>query len=229
MHKRIIILVALIVGHFSAQANLLRNPGFEQVPGPGSGQGLMPSDWVRINETPDTYSNDGSYGITPGVFGNFPGTSAFDGLRWVAAWSEANEEFAQVLSTPLTPGEEYTLSGWMLQALRSDLDNPGGYEIILITDERASSDSGESLGFLGTTADLGDWQLFSLDFIAPSNANLLPVLVFSSKAVDSSTGSYAGLDNVSLNVSAVPLPMPLVLLSSGLLFILRKRMCARLV
>src|SRR5690349_518562 len=85
----------------SAQ-NLLRNPGFETVPGNQPGEGILPSDWQLINSTPDTYSNDGSFGLIPGNLGNFTGVTAHAGIRWVAGWSAANEIFGQTLTNPLT-------------------------------------------------------------------------------------------------------------------------------
>ncbi len=227
MIRTVVIVVMLGLSQLSANANLLRNPSFEETPTTGTGQGLMPSDWLSINVTPDTYSNDGSYGLSPGDFGNFPNTTAHDGLRWVAGWSAATEEFGQILSTPLVPSERYSLSAWMLQAKRSDLDNPGGYELFLIADEFANTSSGESLGYLGATMDLDEWQLFSLDFIAPDNADSLPLLVFSSLAENPGSSSYAGLDEVSLTVSAVPLPPALLLLSGGLFYLLRIGRCGR--
>ncbi len=208
MCSRLFLATLIFLTSTSLSANLLRNPGFEEIPGVAGGQGLMPSEWLSFNVTPDTYSNDGMYGINPGDFGNFPGVTAFSGARWVAGWSAANEQFAQVLTMPLQPGQTYSLSGWMLQALRSDLDNPGGYEIYLVADELSSTDSGELLGYLGSTADLDDWAFFTLDFVAPANSNTLPILVFSSTALDPATGSYAGLDNVSL--TAIPVPAALV-------------------
>ena len=48
-----------------AEVNLLRNGSFEDVPNGDVGQAIMPSDWVAAYQTPDTYSNDGSYGLAP--------------------------------------------------------------------------------------------------------------------------------------------------------------------
>lgn len=91
-----------------AVADLLVNPSFETVPSSETGQGFLPSDFVSaasIDPGADTYSNDGSYGLTPAAFGNFPGLTAQDGIRWVAGadFGTTSEAFGQALSTPLIP------------------------------------------------------------------------------------------------------------------------------
>src|SRR5262245_2175534 len=94
-------------------ANLIQNPSFEQTPCStpcNQGQGVMPSNWLILNVTPDTWSNDGSYGLPPDAFGDFTGATAQDGIRWVAGWSLAVEIFGQALASPLVPGQQYTLS-----------------------------------------------------------------------------------------------------------------------
>ena len=49
-----------------SNGNLIRNPGFEDVPdGYWYGEAYMPSEWITVNVTPDTYSEDGSYGLVP--------------------------------------------------------------------------------------------------------------------------------------------------------------------
>jgi hypothetical protein len=92
------ILAVLSFGERSAKADLIVNGGFENVTNNDTGQGLMPSNWVIANSSPDTYSNDGSYGLPP--FPDFAGITAFDGIRWVAGWSAVPEEFGQSLASP---------------------------------------------------------------------------------------------------------------------------------
>jgi hypothetical protein len=56
----------------ATRANLISNASFEPVPGTGAAfqsLGLMPSDWVSVNQTPDTYSNGGSFGLRPDTWG----------------------------------------------------------------------------------------------------------------------------------------------------------------
>lgn len=133
--KRLPVLILASIVSCGASANLFRNGGFEEVPGVLLGQGLLPNDWIAVNLSPDTYSNDGSFGLSPGEFGNFPGVSAHGGLRWVAGsnvnQTAGGESFAQVLSSTLLPDTLYRVEGWLHQALRFDLNNPGGYDLWL--------------------------------------------------------------------------------------------------
>ena len=194
--------------------NLLRNPSFENVPCAtpcNQDQAFMPSEWLTSQVTPDTYSNDGSYGILPGDFGNFTGVTAQDGIRWVAGWSSAgHERFGQTLTAPLTAGEDYDFSGYLHQAIRDDLNFPGGYELYLTSSSAgASLDTGVFLGLLGpTTSFESGWDLFSLSFTAPGNAGSLPFLMFN-PVVTGAGAAYPGLDNVSLSLTAPPGPGPL--------------------
>lgn len=196
-----------------ASANLIRNPSFEDVPNNNTGQGIMPSEWVIANSTPDTYSNDASYGLHPDANGNFSGVTAFDGIRFVAGWSLATERFGQMLSAPLVPGQEYEFSAYMHQALRLDLNNPGAYYLFL-QDTAVGASESVFIGSIGSTLP-GDWQFFSMLFTAPGNADSLPFLMFSPVATVRE-GTYPGLDLVSLT-STVPLPAAVWLFGAGLI------------
>jgi hypothetical protein len=209
------VLIALLLVASQAQANLIRNPSFEAIGALQTGQGFLPSDWIELAPAPgaDTYSNDGSYGLPPSVLGNFTGVTAFDGIRWIAGWSIIPETFGQSLTTPLTPGLEYTLSAFLHQAKRSNVAHPGTYEIGLAGD--ASLASLTVLGQFALTSDPDAWEARSLTFVAPAAAGTLPVLVF--KPVGTSAGTaYPGLDLVSLTAtSTVPEPSGLALLAIG--------------
>jgi hypothetical protein len=185
-----------------AHANLLRNPSFEDIPTPAFGQGILPSEWLQLGPPPgvDTYSNDGSYGLFPQSFNNFPGVTAFDGIRWVVGWSLIPERFGQILTIPLTPGITYELSAYLRQAKRSDLAHPGTYEVSLAANTSLSGTV--VLGqFSPLISNQDAWEKRTLTFIAPDGAATLPVLVFT--PIGSSSGtSYPGLDLLSLNVIA---------------------------
>jgi len=204
-----------------AHANLIRNASFENVPSTQMSQGILPSDWLQLAPSPgaDTYSNDGSYGLAPSGFGNFTGVTAFDGNRWIAGWSLVPETFGQILTTPLTPGNEYTLSAFLHQAVRGDLANTGSYEIGLASNASLSNLS--VVGQFGLTSGPNVWESRSLTFIAPSAAPNLPFLAF--KPIGSPQGNaYPGLDLVSLTTSVtnpVPVPEPssFLLIAIGLL------------
>lgn len=210
----------------TASANLLVNPGFENVPNNNTGQGLMPSNWLKVSSSPDTYSNDGSYGLLPLEFGNFPGVTAHGGLRWVAGaggTQQPNGEIiGQVLSAPLQAGVTYRFEAWLHQALRSDLNNPGGYDIWL--DRGVWNAANRVLvGHIGdTTSPAAGWNLFGTNFTAPFDAATYTRFVFAPLRTGGTSGSaYPGLDDVTLTV--VPEPASLTALGIGALALLRRR------
>ncbi|MCP3875063.1 MAG: PEP-CTERM sorting domain-containing protein [Desulfobacteraceae bacterium] len=200
-------------------ANLITNGSFETVPSTATGQGIMPSDWQATNVTPDTYSNDGSYGLLPSAGGNFTGVVAKEGKRWVAGWSSAGQErFGQDLSSNLVSGLEYDFSGWLHQAVRSDLNYSGGFEIYL-TDTPGTLTT--QIGFLGpTTSVAAGWQQYSFSFTATIAMESLGFIEFA-PIVTASGSAYPGLDLVSLEgpgqSSPVPEPATMLLFGLGLL------------
>lgn len=203
----------------NASADLITNGSFEAPPGFAVGQqGVMPPGWEVTNPSPDLYSSDGSFGLLPAVLGNFTGVTAQDGLGWVAGWSSFQESFAQNLSTPLNPGTEYELSGYLRQALRSDLKNPGAYKILL----NSSNSFGGALEVASwaPTTGAGFWEFRTATFTAPSNANVLPWLIFQPYAAEAGQ-AYPGLDNLVL--TAVPEPSSAALLSTILVSLLATR------
>ncbi|MCA9285853.1 MAG: hypothetical protein KDA22_11590 [Phycisphaerales bacterium] len=179
----------------AADGNLLRNPGFEDTPNPAQGQGLMPSEWVSLNQTPDTYSNDGSYGLPPEAADNFTGTLAHGGIRWIAAWSAAFEIPAQLLTSPLTPGETYRLSAYLHQANRIDLAFPGAFEIRLGNAGRVGD--AIAVGTWAPTETEDEWEYRSLEFVAPESASELPYLMLVPYAANLGS-AYPGIDDIEL-------------------------------
>ncbi|MEI7577210.1 MAG: PEP-CTERM sorting domain-containing protein [Armatimonadota bacterium] len=197
--------------------NLLLNPGFEAVPDNSQGQGYLPNDWITISSSPDTYTNDGSYGLAPTAFGNFTGITAHSGNAWVAGWSAGPEAFGQTLAAPLTGNQTYTLSGWLHQAVRGDLDNPGGYQISLLN---SSDSSFVVLTNLGDTVSVAQgWRFYSSTFVAPSNTANFDTVVFSPTTAGG--GSYPGIDDVSL--TPVPEPASIGAITIGLAVLARRR------
>lgn len=217
-----LVCLALTASASVASANLFLNPGFEDVPNAGTGQGLLPVDWVQINQSADTYSNDGSYGLFPWEFGNFPGVTAHGGLRWVAGANidqpAGGEAFGQVLATGLVEGVTYQVDGWLHQALRTDLNNPGGYDLWL---DKGNFNDRLYVGHIGnTTSPTAGWNLFSAEFVAPSNASEYTRFVFGPLA-GGLWGAYPGIDDVSL--TAVPEPASLLALAFGGLALAARR------
>lgn len=202
----------------SSNADLLVNGSFEAPAGlqPGN-QGVMPPDWYATYESPDLYSSDGSFALPPDINGNFTGVTAFDGLGWVAGggWP-LFESFAQQLQTSLTPGADYKLEAYLIQAKRSDLDNPGGYDILLnASNELAGA---VQIATFAATTDSDEWEFRDASFTAPANADVLPWIIFR----PSGNYSYSGMDKLSL----VPEPATLSLLALGGVALIRRRRTA---
>ena len=182
--------------YFDLGSELFDNPSFEAPVGFSLGQqGNMPPNWSRTIPSPDLWSSDGSFGLGSGSYDNFAGVTAYDKLGWVAGWSLVPEVFSQQLSAPLTPGEDYTLSAYMIQAKRSDLDNPGGYTILL--NSVNSLMGAAEVATLAPTTDSDQWEFRSTTLTLPDNAeDDLSWIIFLPYATEGT--SYPGLDAVSL-------------------------------
>jgi hypothetical protein len=184
-----------------ASANLLRNPSFEDTPCTtpcNQGQAAVPAEWISLNVTPDTYSNDGSYGLPPEGFGNFPGATAEDGIRWVAGCSCAGFEIiGQVLTAPLVPGQTYMLSAYLREAVRSDLAHPGTYQIELWDAPNNSAHKIVVGSLQPPVANQSAWELRTLTFTAPAAAATHPVVAFRPVS-PTADATYPGLDHVVL-------------------------------
>jgi hypothetical protein len=192
-------------------SGFLLNTSFETCTAGCSAEGQLPDSWLVAAVTPDTYEDLGLNGLSPTTFGNFTGVTAHSGTHWVAGWAFAPEQFGQYLTTPLTAGSTYTLSGYLHQAIREDLNVPGGYDIYLQSDVNNSLLDQTLVGHLGDTLDDAAWYLFYTTFVAPTNAASLGFLMFSPTG---GNAAYAGLDDVDL--TGVPEPSTLILLASAL-------------
>lgn len=179
-----------------ARANLLRNPGFESVPGAATGEGLMPIDWFTVSGTPDTYSVGGTYGLAPSYQSNFTGMTAAQGSRWVAAWSGAPEQFAQTLTAPLVAGRSYVLSAALLQSARTSVDHPASYRVLLVD---PTTLQGIVVGeFTGTSSPSQGWVRQSFTFSAPATAAALTRIQFRPIATSTGGHGYPALDDLNL-------------------------------
>jgi hypothetical protein len=213
-----------IAVHSSGHASLLSNPSFETVPDGSTGQGLLPSDFFNAGNIAlgaDTYSNDGTYGLSPGAFGNFVGATAQDGLRFVAGADAPgfNEAFGQTLAVPLSASTSYTFTAWIRERLGGSGFVSGGYELIL-SPTTAFDDAGAvSLGFLDPTTGLDEWEFRSLTFVSPADAPLLPNFILAPYAAAAGE-AYIAMDNMSLTptpTQGVPEPSTVALASLGLI------------
>lgn len=221
--SQVFIVLFSLLSTSSVSAELITNGSFEAPTGLAVGQqGVMPPGWIITNSTPnstpDLYSTDGSFGLLPTAFGNFTGVTAQHGLGWVAGWSNTTETFAQILGALLTPSVEYEISGYLRQAIRSDLNNPGTYRILLNSSNSLAG--AVEVASWAPTTDANAWEFRTATFTAPLNANDLPWLIF--RPYNSGTGgAYPGLDNVVL--TAVPEPSSAALLSTILVSLIATR------
>lgn len=204
--------------------NLIRNPSFEDVPGVGGGQGILPNDWIPLNQTPDTWHTalSGGYGLQAGAFGSFGGVAAYDGIHWISGWTfngdPTRESFGQVLTNPLTPGENYELSAYLHSDTRPSQSDPGAYEIRLWD---LVNGPGPALGTWAPVNSPADgWVYRSIAFTAPANAANWPILAFVPYHIGS-LSSNPGCDLVSLVV--VPTPGSLAILAAGAILLNRRR------
>jgi hypothetical protein len=214
----------------SARANFIINGGFENVTGSETGQGLLPNNWVSVNSSPDTYSVDISYGLHPSDFNNFTGVLAIEGKRWVAGGAFGRtaggaiggaETFGQLLGNTLTPGQNYQLSAQIHQAVRADLNNPGGFDVFLASGNTLSGVSGAILlGTFAPTTNSSAWVARSFTFLAPIDAGLRSFIFFAPYQT-SGTNAYPAIDVIALDTvvptASAPAPASLVLLLSSLI------------
>ena len=208
----------------ASAASFIINGSFESFSGPALfGQGFLPDPWVTVPVGADVYSNDGSYGLSPSDFGNFTGVTAYDGIRFVAGWSLVPERFGESLAAPLVAGATYNITGALHQALRSDLDHPGGYNVYAAT----GLNDALPLFLVSTGATTNDtaWEPFSVNFTASNGVDSRPFLLFI--PFDTGNGfAYPGFDAFALVATPVPAALPLFATGLGMMGLLgwrRKR------
>lgn len=184
--------------------NLIRNCDFEEHPTPNFyAQGILPSEWLELVASPaaDTYDTDpedGIYGLRAEDYGNFTGVMAHAGKTFVASWSLIPERFGQELTQPLVAGQSYLFSGFVHLAKRSDLANPGTYQIGLATDDTANDLV--NVGQLDMLSTPDVWEERVISFVAPADAANRTVLVFTPVG-DNGNSTYPALDTLILSAS----------------------------
>jgi hypothetical protein len=167
--------------------------------------------------------------VLPATFGNYTGVTAHDGIRFVAGGSggiaiaPVPEPFGQILSSPLVPGQSYTLSAFLITAQRPDISGAGAYRVSLAADA-AHLSSAVLLGMFDPVDSKTAWEFRSFSFTAPGGSDRLPLLVFTQYAAGALTSGPA-LDAVSLTADSVPEPgtLSLAALSITLLLLVRQR------
>ncbi len=204
--------VALVSAPAWGQTNLLRNPSFEDTPSVCSNdQGILPNEWLQsgnISPPADAWNDretDTCFGLLTGTLFRWIGVTAAEGDHW-AAGAEfgpggAHESIGQLLSSPLSPGTTYQLTGWVLGGDSFNLGVPGGYQVWLSMGQLLSSSAALQVGTFAATNDPDNWLARSIEFEAPANASDYPYLIF--KPFTASAGTaYIGLDNLMLSATA---------------------------
>lgn len=221
---RAIAFVVLASMECIAHSALFANASFETVPGMAFGQGLLPSNWLDSTNTfpgADTYSMDDTYGLTVGSFNHFNSPfAAYDGNRWLAGGAfptGEREGISQLLPITLVPGQQYEFKAAVTYTTLFGGTPPaaGGWELMLSPDTTFTNAGAVSLGLLPATM-LDVWQLRSITFNAPPNANALPYLLLVPYTATPGQLAYSGIDG-PLSI-AVPEPAALFLALSALLF-----------
>lgn len=210
---------SVVMGATPAMAsNILLNAGFETCTPGCVGEGVLPDNWVISAVTPDTWSNGGVNGLPPNYLGDFTGVTAHGGTNWVAGWASLPETFGQQLAVSLIPGATYWLSGYLHQAVRADLNVPGGYDIYLQSDAGNTLFDQVLIAHLGDTPDNAAWYFSTDSFVAPGNAGALGFLLFTPVGCPliADECAYIGLDDLNLEADQVPEPSTLLLLALGL-------------
>lgn len=187
--------------------------------------GILPNDWIPLNQTPDTWHTalSGGYGLQAGGFGSFAGVAAYDGRHWVSGWTflgdPTRESFGQVLTNPLTPGQNYDLSAYLHSDNRPSQSDPGAYEIRLWD---LVNGPGPLLGVWDPVNSPNDgWVYRSISFTAPANSANWPILAF----VPYHIGSLSANPAVDL-ITLVPAPGAAVLFGVAGIAVGRRRRLA---
>lgn len=184
--------------------NLLLNGDFEIVPANSGGQSLLPTYWCHTTTLKDvrsdTYSEDGTYGLIPGDFGNFEGASASSGLRFVASaeFGDAgfNEAFGQRLLKPLTPGCSYEVTGFIRDSFRDGTTN-GGFDVVLSPFGNFEAVGAILVGEFSPTNGQDLWSFRRFTFVAPGKSNEMLWFIFVPATINE-LEAYIGIDDVVL-------------------------------
>lgn len=219
---RIFVGVGLVSASSFGSANLLLNPGFE-------GAGLPNwSNWGSISSYMNVYNNSGANGFSdPSTGGNFTGVVAQEGEQFVAGLSGPNGTgfISQTFAAPLEAGTRYNVSGWLHQAIRTDLNHPSSFAVLLMVSTSDFTGYFNAGTFDPTVSTAEGWVYRSLEFVAPTNASSYQAITFISSIVPGQGNAYAGLDDVSLE--AVPEPISATVLAIGSMLLLRRRRAPR--
>ncbi len=105
-----------------AHANLFVNSGFESGTVTSSGFGSVPDPWIGTGSYADTYDDTGITAMSKmegfGTPELMNGVLAYEGHRYLGAHTPYSgyspDGFAQLLATPLTIGNSYSVSAYML-------------------------------------------------------------------------------------------------------------------
>lgn len=187
----------------ASTATLIANASFEDVSDVNFGQGHLPAGYMQAGKTTpgaDTYSYDGSYGVSPGTFGNFIGATAHDGKRFVAGADFGNgavEAIGAQLNVPLLAGVMYQFDAAIRDSLRPGTFR-GGFDILLSPTSYFGDPGAVVVGRLDPTTGVDDWDARSILFAGPPNADSLSYLILAPYTTSIGQEAYIGIDALSL-------------------------------
>lgn len=190
----------------TAQANLFVNSGFESGSVDSGGFGNVPSPWIGTFSLADTYDDTGvtanskmeGFG-TPELMN---GVTAYEGHRYLGAHTPYGgynpDGFAQLLATPLTIGNAYSVSAYMLAddrgAFGGIFSNLGAIDVFGLWQGQRTYVGRLAANSVGMT-----WERRSFTFVAEKSFEYLDF----NGCIDSPS-AYMGVDAVEL--VAVPEP-----------------------
>jgi len=149
--------------------NILVNPSFEGSVGfsgspPCGNPSAMPPSWICLEGEVDNYSNDGLHGRDPSS-ADFTGVTTSFGDEFLGVYAGSSTGTIEgTFALALVPGQTYSLSAYLHEAIRGGLNNPGGFDVVVVD----SNGTGHSVGHLGDTVDNSAWEQFSFSFTAPT-------------------------------------------------------------
>lgn len=219
--RRLVPAIALPLLAASAASAQITNPGFDVGFVAGGGHAEVPTPWNSTGPgnpfvSFDTFDDSGANGMAPSTAGLFPGVTAHSGHRWAGGWDF--EDMHQLLSSPLTPGQQYTVSAWVHAPDTTFGYAVGGWEFGL--GATASSTPAIFAVFPATATWAAGWIFQSATFTAPPTSASTPYF-FPRVYKPGSLSTYMAIDDI--DIRAVPAPGALALMATGIVTAVRRR------